>query len=158
MSQPNGRHGSHARVEQRVTEVCRWIVAGLQTPQIYRLANDAEHAWNVSRRTIDTYIAKATQCFVDGARIDRQAEIGKAKARYESDRAVAVLRGDIRLASSITEKIVELHGLKAPARLEIIDPAEARRQLEEEVANAIAEAESITAAASTGEGNRRRKE
>jgi hypothetical protein len=48
--------GTAAEVESRVTEVQNWLLLGYTRHEILRFSSD----WNVSSRTIDEYLARAT--------------------------------------------------------------------------------------------------
>ena len=72
------------------------------------------------------------------------AEIAVAKLRYERALARAAAKGDSKACIAANRGLCELLGLNAPARLEHsveIDIVAARRTLEAEIAQAIAEAE-----------------
>ena len=121
MSQGSGKHGNWARTEDRVTQVYTWMVNGATTPEMHKLANDDEHAWNVSPRTVRTYIAKARERFVAHAEAIRQEETGKAIARFEASHYRCVGKGDERGAQAAARAIVELFGLQAPQRIEVTE-------------------------------------
>ncbi len=143
MSRGTGKHGSWASVEQRVTEVYGWLVAGVTTPQIHKLANDEAHAWNVSPRTVRTYIAKARERLKAAAEIRADEEMGKAIARIEAIHRRAMLRTtrpdkegktrsdpDLRTALASVQTIIDLLGLKVGKG---IDAAELLAVLEDEI-------------------------
>lgn len=121
MSQGSGKHGNWARTEDRVTQVYVWMVAGATTPQIHDLANDEEHAWDVSPRTVRTYIAKARERFIAHSEVVRQEELGKAIARLDSLYLKCVTVKDNRGALAVEKQRIDLLGLSAPARIEVTE-------------------------------------
>ncbi len=124
MPKRNGDHGSWASVEQRVTEVYGWLVAGMTTPQIYKMARNPDpelgrEPWDVSERTVRTYIAKARVKLEEAAKTIHQQELGKAIARLDALYRTATVRKDHRGALMVEAKRIELLGLRAPERIEV---------------------------------------
>jgi hypothetical protein len=105
---------------ERVNEVYNMQVAGLRREQIVKLAR-GKHGWDVSPRTIDTYIALAKERFEEEAKVRRGAEIGKAIARYETIFAKALSRGELSAAIRAENGIVELLGLKDAGQDDLSD-------------------------------------
>ena len=105
---------------ERVNEVYNMQVAGLRREQIVKLAR-GKHGWDVSPRTIDTYIALAKERFEQEAKVRRCAEIGKAIARYETVFAKALSRGELSAAIRAENGIVELLGLKDAGQDDLSD-------------------------------------
>jgi hypothetical protein len=101
------------RTLERVTEVYHMQVIGLRRDQIIKLARE-KHGWDVSPRTIDTYIALAKERFEEEAKVRRGAEIGKAIARYETIYAKAMARHELNAAIRAENGIVDLLDLRAP--------------------------------------------
>jgi hypothetical protein len=108
------------RTLERVNEVYNMIVSGLRREQIIKLGRE-KHGWDVSPRTVDTYIALAKERFAEEAKVHRAVELGKAVARFESQYFKADARKDHRAASSIEEKIVTLFGLDEPREADLSD-------------------------------------
>ena len=101
---------------ERVNEVYNMQVAGLRREQIVQASRASKHGWDVSPRTIDTYIALAKERFEEEAKVRRGAELGKAIARLDSLYAKADSRKDHRGALLVERERIELLDLKTPAR------------------------------------------
>jgi len=133
MSQGSGKHGSRSEVERRVTEVYKWINAGIGYQEILRLGN-GKRGWDVSTRSIDSYIAKARKRLERDSRAIREVELGKAVNRLDTQYFKADSRGDHRGAVIAERAHIDLFGLAAPQRLEVtletIDAEIARREIE----------------------------
>ena len=102
-----------AEVTARVTEVYAMLVAGLRREQILRLAND-KHGWDVTSRSIDTYISHAKKRLEQDSKAKRGVELGKALARLDTQYFKADQRKDHRGATMIVGKHIELLRLADP--------------------------------------------
>lgn len=98
---------------ERVNEVYNMQLAGLRRDQILKLARD-KHGWNVSPRTIDTYIAQAKERFAEEAQVCRATEFGKVLARLETIFAKALARNQLNIAIRALTGIIDLIGLNIP--------------------------------------------
>lgn len=112
MSPSDGGRSTKAEVERRVTEVYKMMLAGLRRGEILRLAN-AKHGWDVSRRQIDAYMARARKLFELDAKVCREAELGKAIARLDGLFAKTQAKQDLRTALMVERERIELLDLRA---------------------------------------------
>lgn len=134
-----------AEIAARIEEIVPLLTDGLRLREI-RLWVARKTTWGaqISEAQLKRYVARAHEQIRASAQIDRSREIGHAKLRYERALARAAAAGDARAYLAATKGLCELFGLNAPARLAHsgeLDIAAARRQLEDEVARAIAAAE-----------------
>jgi hypothetical protein len=109
-----------------VNEVYAMLLSGLRREQIVKLARD-KHGWDVSPRSIDTYIALAKERFEEESKVRRGAELGKAIARLDSLYAKALARNDSRTALMAERERIELLNLRASR---VDDRDEVRRFLD----------------------------
>lgn len=104
---------------QRVDKVFELLTAGLSRAQIVRFIADKTD-WAVGERTIDNYIAKATEGFEAIADVDRRVMAGKAIARLDELYARSMRIQDYKVCLAIQREINSLLKLdrKWPARKE----------------------------------------
>lgn len=133
MTQPTGHRGSAAERTRRVTQVYKWVVSGMRSDEIQSLVAEDED-WDVSERTVRTYIQQATARLEEEAATVREVELGKARARLDRLFASCELRGDPRGALMVAKEHIALFGLAVPQRVEItieaIDAEIARIEVE----------------------------
>ena len=134
-----------AEIAARIEELVPLILDGLRAREI-RIWAAAKTTWGsqISQAQLKRYLAMARRQISRSAQIDHPHEIAVAKLRYERALARAAAKGDSKACIAANRGLCELLGLNAPARLEHsveIDIVAARRTLEAEIAQAIAEAE-----------------
>ena len=136
---------SRAEVARRIEELVPLVIDCLAFREI-RAWTLAKTDWGpqLSEVQLKRYVARARQRMRTQAEIDHRYELAAAKLRNERALARAAAKGDLRTYAAVNRQQCELLGLNAPLRLEHsgqIDIVAARRRLEEEIAQAIAEAE-----------------
>jgi uncharacterized heparinase superfamily protein len=134
---------SKLAIEARIEELVPLLLDGLRSREI-RAYVSAKTSWGplVSEAQLKRYLGKARRKIAAAASIDRSKEIGAAKLRYERALARAAAKGDTRAYIAANRGLCELLGLPAPSRLEhsgMLDIEAARRTLEEELAEEIAD-------------------
>lgn len=109
---------SEAQMEQRVTAVFELLTRGVSRAGILQYVAK-ETDWNVSERTIDSYIARANERFAEHAAVRRDLEFGKALRRTEYVYLAAMKVHDYQRALAALREINLLMGLYAPTKTEI---------------------------------------
>jgi hypothetical protein len=117
MSQAHGHHGTKAEKARRVHRVYKLLVAGMDRESIIMAGNQL--GWNVSTRTIDVYIAEATQRLQRAGETDRAKDFGTAKARFDALYGRAWDDKDTPTALRVLDKECELLGLYPPRRSDV---------------------------------------
>jgi hypothetical protein len=136
---------TRAEIAARIEEIVPLLLDGLRLREVRALLG-RKTTWGaqISEAQLKRYVAKAGEQIAGSAVIDRPREIAAARLRYERALARAAAAGDVKSCIAANRGLCELFGLNAPTRLEHggeVDVAQARRQLEEEIAAAIAAAE-----------------
>ena len=72
----------------------------------------ASEIWGVSDRTADSYIAEARLKLEDDCRISREAFMAEALAGYRSIREQAERRGQLMVAKTCVDSMVDLTSIK----------------------------------------------
>lgn len=102
--------GTKAEKARRVHKVCQMLLREMDRESIILAAEQL--GWNVSTRTIDTYMAAARRRIEEAAAEQRTFLIGQALARFGMVFGEAFREKDYRSAISAENSIVELFGLK----------------------------------------------
>jgi len=141
-----------AEIARRIDEVRPLVVECLSLREI-RTATIKGTSWgaSVSLSQLKRYVAAAREQIKEAAKVDREAEIGATRLRYERVIAKAAAKGDLRSELAASKQLCELFGLEAPRRAELamsgaIDLGAAREALTELLARKLAAEEG-------GEGN-----
>ncbi len=108
-----------AEIEQRVTKVYELLVNGATRRQIIQYANSEKVAWNVSDRTLDTYIADARTLIEAEAATHRAYEFGKALTRVDDIYARSAKVQDYQRALAANDQRNKLLGLYPPQQVQI---------------------------------------
>ena len=76
-------------------------------------------AWDCDDWTLHRYIERCTKSFAGESDPKRRAVKGRAVLRLERLYARAAQKGDLRVALSVLEATIRLHGLNAPEKHEL---------------------------------------
>jgi len=95
--------------ERRVDEVFGLLTAGLTRGQILSYV-EQKTDWKVCPRTVDSYVAKATERFREAADVDRAVLAGKALARLDELYARALRIQDYKTCLAIQRELDKLLG------------------------------------------------
>lgn len=119
------------------------LVCDCLTLREIRLYVNAKTDWGllVSDSSLKYYSKRARALMKESAVFDHEEELGITKWRLERIIARAAAKGELRTELIATRQLAELLGLKAPTRIEHsgIDVEAARKRLEEEIAEGLAE-------------------
>lgn len=113
-----GYKPTKAERTQRITEVYKLLIIGLQRHDIIRYLAE-KTAWELADRTVDLYIARATEQITAHAKFERASELGKAILRLNDLYARTTKIQDYKTAMAIQRELNELMGLYAPTRLDL---------------------------------------
>lgn len=116
MARPKGKAGETALTIERVTAILTLMTKGARTADIIRFCRDS---WKISDRQSATYIAKAKDHLRESARVDRDAQIGLALARYNDLFREMVRLQDYKGALHAQREICTLLGLSAPTKIDL---------------------------------------
>lgn len=108
-----------AEKERRVTQIVELLLNGVSRAQILQFA--AKSGWKVADRSVDDYIAAATEQIKTSAAYDRDYEIAKAKERLEYLYQTNMIKQDHREARMVIKAQAELMGLDAPSKTALTD-------------------------------------
>lgn len=137
-----GQHGTKAEKARRVHKVYKMLVDGADYQGIVLAAEQL--GWDVSSRTIDTYVAEARSRLEEESAAERELELGRAKARLNNLYGRSLLGKDLRGALAVQREINELLGLKAAKEVTLTITDEAliaeRDRLRAELAKRSADA------------------
>jgi hypothetical protein len=97
-----------AQIEERISEVFTLIVGGTESGRICRFMSEK---YNISTRTVERYIAEATERIIALSRPKQPVELGKAMARLENLYNVSYRLHDYRTCLSIQKEINTLLAL-----------------------------------------------
>lgn len=143
---------SRAEVARRIEDIVPLVIDGFFFREIraWTLANTP---WGsqISEVQLKRYKARAKIVMRAEAKIDHAYEVAAAKLRNEAALKRSATKGDVRTYAAVNRQQCELLGLNAPIRLEQtaeIDIAAVRKKLEDEVAEALAQEEVESDAAS----------
>jgi len=125
---PRGRkphpQSTAIEVQSRVNIIFEMLVAGASRSQVLQFAakedpENGKHAWGLSDRAIDDYIAKANALFSAQSKTERDLEIGKILTRYNSIYRKCIAAKDMRGALAAQQAVARLLGLDAPAKIDM---------------------------------------
>src|SRR5574343_463096 len=106
-----------ATIQKRVDHIYKLILNGENTRKIYR--NPSIKKWNVTTRTIDTYIAKAREQLAEYAEYDKTAEYARAIHRLNKIYDLAITAGDLSNARGTIKDLLQLHGIAGPIHVKL---------------------------------------
>ena len=106
------RRTSNAEKEQRVATVYGLLTDGRSRYEIHQFAS-TESDWDVSDRTVDSYIACARDRMMKDCQMEREAFMAEALQGYRSIRSQAERRGQLMVAKSCIDAQIALVGLGA---------------------------------------------
>jgi hypothetical protein len=112
---PRGDKTSEAELEQRIRMVVKWITLGMPYSEVVA---GCCGSFGVSERTAQSYASEANQRIKDANVKDRDLEIAKAKARYESHMQLATQDKQYAAAINANTQLVKLLGLAEPDKIE----------------------------------------
>lgn len=98
-------------IKQRVLVIYKMLINGANTHEILQYASDKTD-WNVSERSVYSYINKANKLFEKTADAKQNIELGKALNRYNNLYSLALREKDYKTCAQIQDKLSELMGLK----------------------------------------------
>ena len=103
---------------QLVSEVYKLLIIGLYRRDIIRYLSE-KTTWELSDRTVDLYIAKATKEIAACAKFVREEQLGKALLRLNVLYVKTTKIQDYKTAIVALKELNELMGLYAPKRMEL---------------------------------------
>jgi len=112
----NGKKATKAEVEERVTAVFTLTVRGATRDEILR---HAAKEWGLAPRTVDDYIARATDRLKALAVVVREEELGRARAQLHDLYGKNMRTQDYKGALQVRKDLSELLGLYAPRTTKI---------------------------------------
>jgi len=112
---PRGDKTSEAELEQRIRLVVKWITLGMPYSDVVAVCCTN---FGVCDRTARSYVADANQRIKDANVKDRDLEIAKAKARYESLLHLSSEDKQYSAAIQANNSLVKLLGLAEPEKIE----------------------------------------
>ena len=112
---PRGDKTSEAELEQRIRLVVKWITLGLPYSEV---VGSCESSFGVSAATAARYVSDANQRIKEANVKDRDLEIAKAKARYESLMQLSTQDKQFTAAINANTQLVKLLGLAEPDKVE----------------------------------------
>lgn len=118
MGLANGKKATKAEVEERVTTVFTLMVRGATRDEILR---HAAKEWGLASRTVDDYVARATERLKAMAVVVRAEELGRARAQLHDLYGKNMKVQDYKAALSVRKDLSELLGLYAPKVTKLID-------------------------------------
>jgi len=104
-----------AENEIRVAKVVELLALGLTRGEIIRYTSE-KTKWDVSTRTIEKYMQKATIEIIAAAKTDRAATIGRAKVRLDMLYKRNMKITDYKAALQVMKREAELLGLDEPTQ------------------------------------------
>jgi hypothetical protein len=115
VSRPRGDKISEGELEQRIRLVVKWISRGMPYSDV--VAN-CDGYFGVCQRTAERYAAEANRRIREANAKDRDLEIAKAKARYETLLSLSVEDRQFAAAINANNALVKLLGLAEPDKVE----------------------------------------
>lgn len=112
---PRGDKTSQVELEQRIRAVVKWIVRGLPYSEVVA---SCCNGFGVCERTACSYVAEANRRIKEANAKDRDLEIAKAKARYESLLHLSAEDKQFAAAINANTQLVKLLGLAEPDKVE----------------------------------------
>jgi hypothetical protein len=135
---PKEEKCTEAELERRIDMTVDLLLSGMGRLKIWQYVakNDAEAKktlkakgetkwiiWNVSQRTVDRYIAAATESIKTTSKTDRDTEIGKALGRLDWLYNHDLMIQDYKAALAVIRERSLLLGLNAPTKIAPTDPS-----------------------------------
>jgi hypothetical protein len=112
---PRGDKTSQAELEQRITTVIDWLIAGQSFSKVVAVCC---REWKVCQRTAANYIAEANERIKATFQKDLEAETAKAKERLENVYCLATQSGEYAAATGAQRELIKLLGLAAPEKVQ----------------------------------------
>ena len=106
-----------AALKRRVSTVSELLLRGVSRGKICQYVTDNTD-WNITERTVDRYIATATEAIEKSADINLTFEVGRAIERREYLYQKGLTTQDFKFALSVEKDRGDLIGLYAPKKLE----------------------------------------
>ena len=107
-----------AALKKRVNTISELLLRGVSRGQIWQYVAEKTD-WKISERTMDRYIADATEAIKKSAVIDLDFEVGRAIERREFLYQKGMTTQDYKFALSVEKDRGELIGLYAPKTTDI---------------------------------------
>lgn len=114
----SGSKPTNAELDRRINQVMKLIVNGVDRAGILQYTSEKTE-WNVTDRTIDDYIAKATEIIKTYSAPLREDEMGKAMLRLTNLYARNMQINDFKAALATQKEINALLGMYAPEKKEL---------------------------------------
>ena len=112
---PRGDKTSEAELEQRIRLVVKWISRGTPYSEV---VGRCDTEFGAAEATAKRYIAEAHRRLQEANGKDRDLEIAKAKARYETLMQLSTQDKQFTAAISANTQLVKLLGLAEPEKIE----------------------------------------
>lgn len=112
---PRGDKTSEAELEQRIRLVVKWISRGTPYSEV---VGRCDTEFGAAEATAKRYIAEAHRRLQEANAKDRELEIAKAKARYETQMQLATQDKQYAAAINANTQLVKLLGLAEPEKIE----------------------------------------
>ena len=119
MGAPKTNRGA---IASRVAQILPLVIDGAPERDILRFVAEKTNWSYVSKRTVESYIARARRQIIELTADDAAWHAAKALARYERLFWRASLKNDLGQCRQVEEAIVKLLGLAAPERRELSGP------------------------------------
>ena len=114
-ARPRGDKTSQVELEQRIRAVVKWIVRGLPYSDV---VESCVTGFGVCESTAARYVAEANSRIRETNAKDRDLEIAKAKARYETLLHLSAQDKQFAAAINANTQLVKLLGLAEPEKIE----------------------------------------
>jgi len=112
---PRGDKTSEAELGQRIRLVVKWISRGMPYSEV---VGSCEGSFGVSKSTAQRYVAEANKQLQEANAKDRDLEVAKARARYETWMHLATEDRQYAAAINANNALVKLLGLAEPEKIE----------------------------------------
>jgi hypothetical protein len=112
-----GTKPTNAELKRRVNTVSDLLLMGSSRAEILQYIAE-KTPWGISERTIDDYIARATEAYRKVAEFHREEQLGKAIRRLEMLFLRAMKVQDFQRALATQRELNALLGLYAPTKME----------------------------------------
>lgn len=112
---PRGGKTSEVELGQRIRMVVKWISRGMPYSE---LVAGCCGTFGVCERTAQSYVAEANKLIRESNAKDRELEIAKAKARYETLMHLSTEDRQFAAAINANNALVKLLGLAEPDKVE----------------------------------------
>jgi DNA-binding CsgD family transcriptional regulator len=113
-----------AAIAARVAQILPLVTDGASEREILRFVTEKTNWGQVSKRTVENYIARAREEIIASSASEAPWHLAKALARYERLYWRASAKGDLGQCRQVEEAIVRLLGVAAPERREVSGPAQ----------------------------------